>query len=82
MKARRDYGVPIKTLVVGRGSGGFEYDHLEDYTALEEFVDDLRIGCPTEVLGWGSENEILNFWSAIPSACPVSPLYGKLVILG
>jgi len=81
VKARRDCGVPIKTLIVGRGSGGFKYNHMEDYTALEEFVDDLRVGCPTEIFDWGSENEILNVWSAIRKPGPVSSFYGKLVIL-
>ena len=59
-KGRRDYGVPLRTLVVGRGSRRFEYEHLEDYTVLEELVGDLRIECSTEVLEWGTENEILN----------------------
>ena len=79
VKTRRDCGVPLKTLVVGRGSGS-ECDHLEDYTALEDFVDDLRIGCPTEILEWGTENEILNIWSTIEIPCPVSPL--ELMVLG
>ena len=78
-KARRDYGVPLKSLVVGRGSGGFEYDHVEDYAALGELVDELRTGCPAEVLEWGSENEVLNVWSTIGIPCPVSP-NGKLMI--
>jgi len=72
-KARRDCGVPLKTLVIGRGSGEFEYHRAWDYTALEELVDELRTGCPTEITEWGSENEILNIWSTIEIPCPVSP---------
>jgi len=71
-RARRDHGVPLKTLVVGRGHTGFECNHLEDYVELEEFVGDLRIGCPTEVLKWGTENEIFNIWSKIEVPGPVS----------
>jgi len=71
VKARRDYGLPVKALVVGRGSEGFEYDNLGDYTALEDFVDNIRIGFPTRILGWGSENEILNIWSTAETPGPV-----------
>jgi len=78
-RTRRDRGVPLKTLVVGRLPR--EYDHLEDYTAPEEFVDDLRIGCPTEILGWGTGNEVLSVWSAGEVPGPVSPI-GKLTLLG
>jgi len=80
-KARRDYGVPLKTLVVGRGSGVFKYDRVEDYAALGEVVDELHTGCPTEILEWESSNEILNFWSTIEIPCPVSP-NGELMIAG
>ena len=85
-KARRDHGVPLKTLVVGRlprelaygledhtTLETFEYGRLEDYTALEDLVDDLRIGCPTEILKWGAGNDILNIWSAGETPGPVSP---------
>ena len=51
--ARRDWGVPLKTLVVGRGPRELKNDHLEDQFALGEFVNDLRIGCPTEISEWG-----------------------------
>ena len=78
-KGRRDYGVPLKTLVVGRGPRRFEYEHLEDYTVLGELVGDLRIGCSTEVLEWGTENEILNIWSTAEFPDPVSPSDGKLM---
>ena len=85
-KVRRDHGVPLKTLVVGRpprsikrdtkyplALEGFEYDRLEDYTVLEEFVEDLRVGCPTEILEWGAGNDILNVWSTAGIPGPVSP---------
>jgi len=72
-KTRRDDGVPLSTLVVGRRSGGFEYDDLEDHSLLGEFVDELHIECPTEILEWGTENEILNIWSTVGIPCPVSP---------
>jgi len=85
-KTRRDHGVPLKTLVVGRlprGSGldYYERGRLEDYTALEELVEDLRVGCPTEILEWGTENEILNVWSTGGIPGPVSP-DAKLVVPG
>ena len=73
VKARRDFGVPLKAVVIGRGFKVFEYDHREDYSALEGLVDDLRIGCPTEIVEWGTENEILNIWSASEALGPVSP---------
>lgn len=85
-KARRDHGVPLKTLVVGRPPRGikhdlggptapeeFEYDRLEDYTVLEEFVEDLCVGCPTEILEWGTGNDILDVWSTAGIPGPVSP---------
>ena len=78
---RRDAGVPLKTLVVGRGFEGFEYDHLEDHPLLGEFVDELHIECPTEVLEWGTENEILNIWSTVGIPAPVSPNL-KLMVPG
>ena len=82
VKARRDNGVPLKTLVVGRGSDGrFEDDREEDYATLGEFVEDLRIGCPTEIVEWGAENEIIKFWSAVGVHSPVSP-NGKLKTVG
>jgi len=90
-ETRSDHGVPLKTLVVGRLPEGFvydledyietrefKYDHLEDYTELEEFVEDLRIGCPTEILEWGNGNDILNVWSTVGIPGPVS-LNVKLV---
>jgi len=80
-KARKDCGIPLKTIIVGRGPSGFEYDRLEDYTELGQLVDDLRIGCPTEMLEWGIENEILNIWSASNAPGPVSP-DGNLIVPG
>ena len=62
-KARRDCGVPLKTLAVGRGPR--RYEDLEDYTALGKLVGHLHIDCPIEVLEWGTENEILNIWHEI-----------------
>ena len=78
-KARRDCGIPLKTLVVGRGSGRSEYDQLDDYTKLGEFVDDLRIGCPTEISQWGIGNAVLNIWPTAETPSPVSP-NGKLMV--
>ena len=79
-KARRDFGVPLKTVAIGRGLGWFEYDHQEDYPALEKLVDDLWIGCPTEIVEWGTENEILNVWSASEAPGPVSPNVNLMVL--
>ena len=87
VEARRDLGVPLKTLVVGRlpedfvydsenytdTPGEFEYDLLEDYTELEEFVEDLHAECPAEILEWGTGHEILNVWSTGGIPGPVSP---------
>ena len=61
-RSRRDLGVPLKTLVIGRGPRDPEYESLGDYTTLGELVEDLQIGCPVEILEWGASNEILNFW--------------------
>ena len=86
VKARRDYGVPLKTLMVGQRPRGSENDHLEPYAAREEyvgdhpedwagvveFVGDLRVGCPTEIVQWGDGNEIMNFWSTVGVPGPVS----------
>jgi len=93
VETRRDHGVPLKTLVVGRLPEGFEYGlescaeiaefeyrHLEDYTELEEFVEDLRLGCPTEILEWGTENEILNTLSTVGVPDPVSPNVQLVVV--
>ena len=73
VKKRRDCGVPLKTLVVGREPNEIGNGRLEDYAALGEFVDDLRIGCPVEISDWGAENEVLNIWSNIGIPRPVSP---------
>lgn len=107
-KMRRDHGIPLKTLVVGRPPGGIEhvlecstavdelkdnhpedytalkelkYYHPEDYTGLGEFVEDLRVGCPAKILGWGTENDIFNVWSTVGTPGPVSPNV-KSVLLG
>ena len=78
-KARRDCGVPLKTFVIGRRPGE-EYSDPEDCATLGEFVGDLHIGCPTEILEWGTENEILNIWSAAGVPGPVSQ-NGDLVVM-
>lgn len=80
-ETRRDDGVPLKTLVVGQWSEGFEYDRPEDDSLLGEFVDELHIDCPTEALEWGTENKILNTWSTVEIPCPVSSSR-KLVVPG
>ena len=66
-------GVEVKTLVIGRGPGEFKDDHPEDPSALGEFVDDLRIGCPAKTLEWGAWNDILNIWSTVEVPSRVSP---------
>jgi len=70
---RRDCGIPLKTIIVGRGPSGFEYDRLEDYTELGQLVDDLRIGCPTEISEWETGNEILVTRLAIEVSDLASP---------
>ena len=35
-------------------------------------MDDLRIGCPTEIVEWGTENEIFNVWSTVEAPDSVS----------
>ena len=80
-KARRDCGLPLKTLVVGRGSGQLGHDHLDDYTELGELADNLHTRCPTEILEWGIGNEVLNVWSTADTPGPVSP-NEKLAVLG
>ena len=72
-KIRRDRGVPLKTVVVGRGPMRSEYNYLEDYAELGELVGDLRVGCPTEILKWGTGNEISDVWSGSEVPGPVSP---------
>ena len=72
-RRRKDCSVPLRTLVIGRGPREFEYNHLDDYAELRELVDDLHIGCPTEILEWETRNEILDIWSAIGVPGPVSP---------
>ena len=73
VRRRRDIGVPLKALVIGEEHGSSEYSHLEDYSVLGGLVGDLRVGCPTEILEWGSTNEIHNLWSAVKEPGPVSP---------
>ena len=81
VKKRRECGVPLKTLVVGRESdNGSENDDLEDYAMLGEFVDDLRIGCQVEISEWGTENEVLNLWSNIDIPSPVSSTRNLIVL--
>ena len=72
-RARKDLGIPLKTLIVGRGPKGSGYENLElDHTVLAELVEDLRIGCPTMVLDWETGNEVQNLWSTVRSYGPVS----------
>ena len=74
VRARRDLGMPLKTLLVGRGPLGSGYDSLvQDYSDLAEFVEDLQIGYPTKILEWGTGNEIRNIWSTVKESGPVSP---------
>ena len=80
-KKRRDCGVPLKTLVIGRGFERFRRYRPEDYAGLGEFVDDLRIRCPTETLEWGIGNEILTLWRTNEVPGSVSP-GGNLMALG
>ena len=70
-RRRRELGVPIKTLVLGRKCRGFQFTRLKDYTDLRELVGHLWAGCPTEIVGWGTGNDILQIWS--PTKVPVSP---------
>ena len=70
-KNRRDVGVPLKTLVLGRDPG-FNYDHLEDYSALKELVGDLRVGCPVAIVEWGAGRRIVDVWSTANAPGPVS----------
>ena len=72
VRNRRDLGVPLKTLILGRDPEGFNYDRLEDYATLEGLVD-LRVGCPVEIVEWGAGNEILDVWSAAGAPSAVSP---------
>ena len=71
-RGRRDLGVPLKTLVIGRGHGDLKYTPLGDYTTLRELVGDLRTGCPVETLGWETGNEILSRWTTISDSVMVS----------
>ena len=81
-RARKDLGIPLKTLIVGRGPKGSGYENLElDHTVLAELVEDLRVGCPTMVLDWETGNEVQNLWSTVRSYGPVSPT-DTPVILG
>lgn len=80
-RARRDLGVPLKTLIVGRGPWGSGYNSLgPDYTVIAGLVEDLRIGCPVEILEWGTRNEIHNIWSTIKGSEPLVSLTDHLVV--
>ena len=71
VRRRKDQGIPLKTLVIGRDPGA-AYGRQEDYTALGELVDDLQVGCPTEIWNWEAGNQIYNIWSAGNVPGPVS----------
>ena len=75
-RGRRDLGVLLKTLVIGRAPKYTEYKPLEDYEVLESLVDDLQVGCPAQVLNWGARNEIVSIWSGVTVPGKVS-LRGK-----
>lgn len=84
-KRRRALRVPLETLIIGRGHGDFECNPLEDYTALEALVDNLRTGCPVEILEWGTGNEILSRWSTIKTSAMVGlgwDIIGPCLIAG
>ena len=61
---RRDLGVPLETLVLGRNPEGFDYERLKDYATLAGLVGYLRVECPVEITKWGARNEIVDVWSA------------------
>ena len=77
-RRRWELGVRLKTLIIGRSPGGFDYGHLKDYTVLEGLVDDLQVGCSTQIFEWGARNEIVNIWSTVVVLGLVS-LRGNLV---
>ena len=64
-RRRRDLGVRLKTLIVGRVLGGSEHGRLKDWTVLEGLVGDLRVGCPVQISEWGAENEIASIWATV-----------------
>lgn len=69
-RRRKKLGVSLKTFVIGRWPKGFVYNSLTNSAALRGLVGDLRVGCPTEILEWGTGNDILDLWSH--SGVPVS----------
>ena len=71
---RKELGAPLKTLTIGWGPEGFQYDIQGDYTTLERFVDDIRVGCHTKILEWGVGNETENMWSTVSDPKCVSPI--------
>lgn len=87
-KARRGCRVPLETVVMGQGGlKGWSTSillkistHLGDYSTLGELMDDLRIGCPTEIMEWGTENEIANVWSMIGAPGSISANGNPMVV--
>ena len=71
-RRRKDLGAQLKSLVIGRALTEFEYNKLEDYTALEGLVDNLWVGCPTQIFEWLATNEIANVWSMVMTPTEVS----------
>ena len=85
VKARKDYGVPLKTLVAGQKPSGFTNDPWDNFIRTEkyvgndpmdcdgigEFVNNLHVGCPAKIIEWGARNEIMNIWSTIGVPGPV-----------
>ena len=64
-RRRRDLGVRLKTLIVGRVLGGSEHGRLKDWTVLGGLVGDLWVGCPVQISEWGAETEIASIWATV-----------------
>jgi hypothetical protein len=93
-KARKDYGVPLRTLVAGQKPSGFTNDPWDNFIKTEkyvgndpmdcdgvgELVDNLYVGCPTKIVEWGGRNEIMNIWSTTGVPGPVSPNKNVMVL--
>lgn len=73
VRRRKDLGVRLKTLIIGRKPGDFECDLPEDHAVLRGLVDHLLVGCPVQISEWRAGNEIANAWSTIMAPRHVSP---------
>jgi len=68
-RGRKEKGAPLKTVVIGPEPSLYTPEQIME---LREFVDDVRVEIPPDVLEWSVGNRVLDTWSETGIPGPVS----------